>query len=199
MNAHHLILASQSPRRAEILQRLGYTLHTHAVDIDETPHPKEKPQDYVQRLAITKNHTAHAQLSHDKIHIPIISADTCVALNTQILGKPSHQEHAATMLRLLSGKTHQVYTSVAVQYQGILRYVVQTNHVTFKTLSEQEITAYIATGEPMDKAGSYGIQGLGGLFVSHLAGSFTGVMGLPIFDTVQLLQQYGIETPPFGS
>lgn len=184
-----LILASGSPRRYEILTQLGYTVCRQPASIDETPYTNELPHDYVHRLAIEKNRAVQAA------HAPIISADTSVVLDNKILGKPESSEHAFAMLRQLSGQTHQVLTGVCVSWQGREVACVQCNEVQFKELNHQEIMAYIATGEPLDKAGAYGIQGLGGLFVAHLSGSFTGVMGLPIFETVDLLHQCGVPTP----
>lgn len=128
---------------------------------------------------------------------PILTADTTVAYQNQILGKPKNEAHAAEMLAQLSATTHQVYTAVSVYWQGETRTLLQQSDVTFKTMSAAEIAAYIAGGEPMDKAGAYGIQGLGGVFVAHLQGSFTGVMGLPVFETVELLTQFGLAVPPF--
>ena len=122
-----------------------------------------------------------------------------VALHNQILGKPKDVADAQRILTALSGCVHQVLTAVCVSYQGHEYACIQKNQVQFKSLTQNEIHAYIATGEPMDKAGAYGIQGLGGVFVANLSGSFTGVMGLPVFETMQLLQQIGWATPPFFS
>jgi len=127
-----------------------------------------------------------------------LPADTTVAYQNHILGKPETKEHAAAMLEQLSGQTHQVLTAVCVYWQGKARKVLQTSDVSFKTLSSDEISAYIQSGEPMDKAGAYGIQGLGGVFVEHLQGSFTGVMGLPVYETVGLLKQFDLTVPPFS-
>lgn len=191
-----ILLASNSPRRYEILSNLGYSVQTCAANIDETPHPNESAKDYVLRLAIEKNRSVRTQLSGSPQ--TIISADTSVVLNDQILGKPHSPEHATQMLQALSGKTHQVLTAVCVSHNGQEFAQVQTNQVQFKSLSNAEIAAYIATGEPTDKAGAYGIQGIGGIFVVNLSGSFTGVMGLPVFETIQLLQRCGVATPPFS-
>ncbi len=189
-----LLLASASPRRREILSNLGYTVAVFSSDIDETQLPNELPADYVLRLAVEKNRA----VAHKYGSMPIVSADTAVVLDGMILGKPENQEHAAHMLRRLSGSVHQVLTAVCVSFQGREQAAVQSSDVRFKTLSEPEIAAYIASGEPMDKAGAYGIQGIGGVFVSHLSGSFTGVMGLPVFETLQLLRQCGAAVPPFS-
>lgn len=198
---NRIYLASGSPRRREILENLGYTVQRLPAEIDETPYPQEKAADYVQRLAREKNAAAVAQwqAAHDEPpEFPILTADTTVAYQNQILGKPENEAHAAEMLAQLSATTHQVYTAVSVYWQGETRTLLQQSDVTFKTMSAAEIAAYIASGEPMDKAGAYGIQGLGGVFVAHLQGSFTGVMGLPVFETAALLAQFGLAVPPFG-
>ena len=181
-----LILASGSPRRHELLMQLGFQVQKQPADIDETRQNGEAPEDYVARLAVV------AAQSPD---MPVVSADTCVVLGDEILGKPESPEHARQMLRRLSGKTHRVLTGVCVSLGGRAVHCVQVNEVRFKALSEEEIAAYLSTGEPFDKAGGYGIQGIAGCFVAHLSGSFTGVMGLPVFETVQLLQQCGIALP----
>lgn len=185
-----LTLASASPRRREILQSLGYTVQQAAADIDETPQPQENAADYVQRMAREKNRAARRL--YPNAVLPLLSADTVVALDGQILGKPQSPEHAFALLNALSGSTHQVLTAVCVWYGGTERQVLQCSDVRFKTLSEQEIRAYIASGEPMDKAGAYGIQGIGGTFVAHLSGSFSGVMGLPVYETAALLAECGL-------
>lgn len=181
-----IYLASASPRRLSILQNLGLEVEVCAADIDETPYPIENALDYVERMAREKNHAAVQK--NPQANAPILSADTTVALNGQILGKPQSEDEARTMLRSLSGSTHQVLTAVCLSYLGQEFCLVQSSDVQFKSLTEQEISDYIATGEPMDKAGAYGIQGLGGLFVAHLSGSFTGVMGLPVYETAILLR-----------
>ena len=186
-----LILASGSPRRHELLTQLGFQVQKQPADIDETRQNGEAPEDYVARLAVEKNRVVAVQ-SPD---MPVVSADTCVVLGDEILGKPESPEHARQMLRQLSGQTHRVLTGVCVSLGGRTVHCVQVNEVRFKPLSEEEIAAYLSTGEPFDKAGGYGIQGIAGCFVAHLSGSFTGVMGLPIFETVQLLQQCGIALP----
>ena len=191
-----LYLASNSPRRREILQNLGYTIHNIAAEIDETPHPNETAHDYVLRLAVAKNRAARQAHPHAR-QFPVISADTSVVHRGAILGKPATPEHAAAMLRELSGDTHQVLTAVCVSFVEHEHACVQQNNVQFCPLGDAQIAAYIATGEPLDKAGAYGIQGIGGVFVQHLAGSFTGVMGLPVFETIALLQRCGAAVPPF--
>lgn len=198
---HILYLASGSPRRREILEKLGYRIIRLASEIDETPKEGENADDYVRRMAREKNASAVAAWAAQNAgepDFPILTADTSVALDNRILGKPETRNQAEAMLRALSGKKHQVMTAVCVFFKGQTAGVLQTSDVRFKTLSEQEISAYVATGEPMDKAGAYGIQGLGGMFVADLSGSFTGVMGLPVYETVELFKCAGVAVPPFS-
>ncbi|KAA6208331.1 Maf family protein [Avibacterium paragallinarum] len=195
MSNPQLYLASQSPRRLQLLQQLGLCVATFNADIDETPKIDELPADYVARMACEKNHAARQALQNQPNflpHLPILSADTIVVCDQQILGKPQTTLHAQQMLEQLSARTHQVLTAVCVSLEERQAVMVQSSDVTFKPLTLQEIQAYIATGEPMDKAGAYGIQGLGGIFISHIEGSFTGIMGLPIFETATLLRQMGV-------
>ncbi|MDO4998075.1 MAG: nucleoside triphosphate pyrophosphatase [Neisseria sp.] len=197
-----LYLASASPRRREILHNLGFELEVFVKEIDETPQANETAAAYVARMAREKNlaaQNAWQQLHHTPADAPIVSADTTVALAQQILGKPENAADARAMLRALSGNTHQVLTAVCISWQGEMREIVQSSDVRFKELSDEEIERYIATGEPMDKAGAYGIQGLAGVFIADLAGSFTGVMGLPVYETCQLLAELNYATPPFAT
>lgn len=191
-----IYLASASPRRREILGNLGYEVVVNVAEIDETPYPNEGAHDYVLRMAVGKNAAAVARFQ--AADAPVLSADTTVAHHDVILGKPESPAHAKAMLQRLSGSVHQVLTAVCVSWAGQQFSVVQTSDVHFRVLSDLEIDRYIASGEPMDKAGSYGIQGVAGVFVSHLAGSFTGVMGLPVCETAQLLAQCGWAVPPFA-
>lgn len=194
-----ILLASASPRRRDLLEQLGYTVRCCAAPIDETPYPDETARDYVRRMAVEKNRAAVQQQppSNDSAAPPLLSADTTVAFNGRILGKPADADDAAAILSALSGQTHQVLTAVCLSRNGIEHTVVQQSDVHFRPLSAAEIAAYIASGEPMDKAGAYGIQGQAAVWVSHLSGSFSGVMGLPVYETVQLLQQCGWPVPPF--
>ncbi|OOF70604.1 Maf family protein [Rodentibacter caecimuris] len=185
-----IYLASNSPRRWALLQQLGINLIRVEGEVDETPYQNEEASAYCLRIALAKNQAAQAEHSRRSLaNYPIVTADTTVSIHNQILGKPKDQDEAFQMLKLLSGKTHQVFTAVCVSYNQQQFSRLQTSDVIFKKITEEEIRAYIATGEPMDKAGAYGIQGLGGIFVQHLAGSFTGVMGLPIAETAELLKR----------
>ena len=194
----NVCLASASPRRLALLQQLGLDVQKLVVEIDETPLADEPADVYVVRMAKEKLQAAlmyAKETGVDLSHVPVLAADTTVALDGEIFGKPTNEVDAAKMLGCLSGKVHQVMSAVAIFHQGEYLQMMQNSDVHFKTLEEDEILRYIATGEPLDKAGAYGIQGLGGLFVTHLSGSFTGVMGLPLFETAQLLKQCGIDLP----
>ncbi|MDO4697131.1 MAG: Maf family protein [Pasteurellaceae bacterium] len=189
-----IYLASASPRRWQLLEQLGLELFPLNSEIDETPLPNEDAKSYCLRLAVAKNQQAQGvRSSQQSAKLPILTADTTVSIDGLILGKPENELHAYQMLKQLSGRTHQVFTAVCVSWEQQQLACVQTSEVTFKPLSDEEIWAYIATQEPMDKAGAYGIQGIGGTFVRHLSGSFTGVMGLPLYETADLLTQIGIE------
>jgi len=191
-----IYLASASPRRREILVSLGFQPVLLTAETDETALPSEAVADYVARMARQKN--AAAAQRGLALAQPLLSADTVVALDNAILGKPRDAAHARELLESLSGREHQVWTAVCVSLGGQTLEAAQRSDVRFKKLSTQEIAAYIASGEPLDKAGAYGIQGIGGVFVAHLTGSFSGVMGLPVFETVQLLHQLGAPVPPFA-
>lgn len=188
-----LYLASNSPRRWELLQNLGLSLARIEGEIDETPYPNEAVKAYCLRIAQAKNYAAQATRQRLALpDLPLLTADTTVAIDNHILGKPADKAEAYQMLKQLSGRVHQVFTAVCVSFQGNTHSLVQTSEVTFKPLTDEMIWAYIETGEPMDKAGAYGIQKLGGIFIEHLSGSFTGVMGLPIAETAALLARCGI-------
>ncbi|MGX2967143.1 Maf family protein [Ursidibacter sp. B-7004-1] len=194
---NEIYLASNSPRRWELLQQLGLGLRALSSEIDESPNMNEPAKDYCLRMAKEKNIKAQAvRLTNNLAELPILTADTTVSIYQHILGKPTNQADAQRMLKMLSGNTHQVFTAVCISYQGKLFSILQQSDVEFKVLSEQEINAYIATQLTMDKAGAYGIQGIGGAFVKHLSGSFTGVMGLPIYETCELFKQCGIAIFP---
>ena len=178
-----LYLASGSPRRQELLTQLGVTFEKVVPGIEEVRRPHEDAQHYVARLAREKAQAGVALASED---LPVLGADTIVILNGEVLEKPRDEAHAAAMLRKLSGNTHQVMTAVALaDSQQTLDCLVVTD-VTFRTLSDDDIAAYVASGEPLDKAGAYGIQGLGGCFVRKINGSYHAVVGLPLVETYEL-------------
>jgi septum formation protein len=163
-------------------------------DVDETPLADERGIDYVQRLARLKVEAGvRARQARHLPAGPMLAADTTVTLDGCILGKPRDAEEAAAMLRRYGGRTHTVLTAVAVAYQGQIRVGLNESQVTFKILTETEIAAYVASGEPFDKAGGYGIQGRAALFIEHLSGSYSGVMGLPLYETAELLREVGFE------
>ncbi|NND65432.1 MAG: septum formation inhibitor Maf [Gammaproteobacteria bacterium] len=187
-----IYLASKSLRRLQLLQQLGLDCDVLAVDVDETPLVDEASESYVQRLAVKKARQASERVT--KKNQPIVAADTTVTCDGKILGKPKDQAHAFKMWQSLSANTHQVFTGVAVAMGGNIEQQVCCTAVTFRALSEDDMTRYWASGEPQDKAGGYGIQGKGALFVSHIEGSYSNVVGLPLFETGQLLSQAGIES-----
>lgn len=184
-----IVLASASPRRSELLQQIGIRHVIKAVDIDETPWPHESPLAYVERVAAEKSAVCRAILQDD---LPVLAADTSVVCEGQIMGKPENFQHAATMLNKLSGRSHQVYSAVSLRGDHHWQ-AVSVSEVRFRPLSQAEILAYWQTGEPQDKAGAYAIQGLASIFVESITGSFSGVMGLPLFETAQLLAKQGIK------
>ena len=197
-----IYLASQSPRRSQLLQQLGVR---HAIlvantdgDIAEDAEaievvlPGEAPRDYVQRVTGLKLDAAVARLQRRGLaQAPVLTSDTTVALGTEILGKPVDAADAKAILRKLSGHTHEVLTAVALQH-GAQRYeALCVSTVRFMAMSEAQIDAYVASGEPFGKAGAYGVQGLAAAMIEHMEGSYSGIMGLPVFETAQLLRQIG--------
>lgn len=189
-----LYLASQSPRRKSLLQQLGLNCIVLPSDVDETPYMNEGVENYVMRLARHKAEVCRQYLRDQKLELlPILAADTTVCVDGRILGKPESEQEAYNMLKSLSGRRHQVHTAVAVATVQDTDVAISTTHVEMAVLSDADILAYVASGESMDKAGAYGIQGLAGIFIKSIDGSYSGVMGLPIFETAQLLRNAGIE------
>ncbi|ARU30650.1 septum formation inhibitor Maf [Sulfuriferula sp. AH1] len=197
-----IYLASRSPRRRELLAQMGVNYDVLLLretsgrcDVDETPKENELPHDYVARIALAKAELGWQRACQRGIlRHPVLGADTTVTLDNEILGKPGSVERAVAMLAKLSGRTHQVMTSVALAYQNRVHQLTSVSEVTFKHLSSHEIEQYAISGEPLDKAGGYAIQGRGAIFVRHLNGSYSGVMGLPIFETAELLNRYNSPT-----
>jgi len=185
-----LILASASPRRQALLRQVGIAFRQQVAEIDETPLDNEVAEDYVVRLALEKARAVRQHSVDDGL--PVLGADTAVVVDGRPLGKPENLAHARQMLQLLSGREHRVMSAVALVRS---REAVQlsVSRVWFRPLSENEIDAYWRTGEPQDKAGAYAIQGVGAIFIERLEGSYTGVMGLPLYETGQLLQEFGIQ------
>lgn len=185
----NLILASASPRRQELLRMLGLTFTVTTADINETMDPAKGAEVEVARICRAKAEAVLPQTGPDTV---IIAADTIVCVDDRILGKPHSPDEAREMLRMLSGRTHQVRTGVTVCSHEKSITEVDTTGVRFRTLSDSEIDAYVKTGEPMDKAGAYGIQGRASIFAEALEGDYFNVMGLPLCRLSQILQQFGI-------
>jgi len=182
-----LILASGSPRRLQLMADAGYEFTVEPADIDETPLPNEPAASYVARLANDK--ARHVAERHPEA--VVIGADTIVALDGELLGKPADADDAGAMLGRLSGRAHEVLTGVAVARDGDVYGIVEVSRVWFRTLGRPEIDAYVATGEPLDKAGSYAIQGLGGAFVERTEGAWDNIVGLPMAVVARLLAERG--------
>lgn len=179
----HLVLASGSPRRHELLALLGWDFTVVVPDVDESSRPAEDPISYVRRIAHTK--ALAVEVAADAV---VVAADTTVEIDGRILGKPVDGDDARAMLRELSGRTHRVHTAVVVRHGGDLRDDVVTTHVTFVPLTEAMLAWYLATGEPMDKAGAYALQGAGGVLVERIDGSASNVVGLPLAQLAALLR-----------
>lgn len=199
-----IYLASQSPRRRELLKQIGINFEMLLLrsdprrnpEVDETPHAGEQPEGYVKRVAQAKAEAGYAALRFRNLpSFPVLAADTTVTLGNRIFGKPDSAEHAVDMLRQLSGTEHQVLSAVAIALDEHVEVALSTSTVRFVTLSEERIRRYLLTREYADKAGGYAIQGQAGAFVEYLSGSYSGVMGLPLFETVQLLQHFDYPTP----
>ena len=193
-----IYLASRSPRRRELLLQIGVRFHMLMFrdnpetdpDLDEAVLAGETPRAYVERVARAKAHAGWRRLEQRNLpRAAVLAADTTVAIDDRILGKSADRRDAATMLAALSGRRHEVLSSVALKYESQLECAVSVSEVEFKVLSEAEIRQYVATGECDDKAGAYAIQGRAAQFVSELRGSFSGVMGLPLYETAQLLER----------
>lgn len=188
MNQQLIILASASPRRTELLDQIAVRHRTQPALIDETVLPNETPEDYVARMAQEKCQKI-AEIADD---LPVLGSDTVVVCDARILGKPADEVDHQRMMRLLSGRTHQVMTAVALQTQERRESAMSLSEVEFRQLELAEIAAYWRSGEPRDKAGGYAIQGLAAEFISSLRGSYSGVMGLPLYETAQMLHSFNI-------
>jgi septum formation protein len=192
-DAHPIYLASRSPRRRALLEQIGVRFAA-LVDgdgdaVDESVHPEETPEAYVERVTRAKADAGWARMRNAGLAAaPVLAADTAVVADRRILGKPADRAEAARMLALLSARTHEVLTGVALRDAAGCGYALSRSRVTFRRLDDDEIRAYLATGEADDKAGAYAIQGHAAQFVADLAGSYSGVMGLPLFETAQLIE-----------
>ncbi len=187
-----IILASASPRRRELLAQIGVGFDTLTVEADETPKPGEKPDQYVHRVAAEKSLLGQKSCQES---FPVLGADTEVVMDGKIFGKPDDFDHARDMLMHLSGREHRVFSAVSLRFGDSHWQALSISRVSFRPITELEIEAYWASGEPRGKAGAYAIQGLGAVFVERLEGSFSGVMGLPLFETAGLLRIVGIRIP----
>lgn len=194
-----IYLASRSPRRRELLKQLGVSfemllLREHSArvpDVNEEVKAGESPDRYVERVCRTKAEIGWLRVLQRSLpRLPVLAADTTVCIGERVFGKPANREGAAAMLRTLSGHEHRVLTAVAVAWENGVELIVNENLVRFRDLTEPEIQQYVDTGEPMDKAGGYAIQGRAAAFIPEILGSYTGVMGLPLYETAVLLSKY---------
>ena len=199
-----IYLASQSPRRRELLKQIGVNFEMlllrsdprRNIDVDETPHEGELPENYVLRVSRAKAETGYTMLQLRNLpSFPVLAADTTVTLDGKIFGKPANDEQAADMLGQLSGREHQVLSAVAIALGDHVEIALSTSSVRFARLSEERIRRYVRTHEYRGKAGGYAIQGYAGAFIEHISGSYSGVMGLPLFETVQILQNFDFPVP----
>jgi len=198
-----IYLASKSPRRRELLRQIGVEFEilmlreapglTEAVS--EIPHPNEDPEVYVRRVAREKGEAGWQTVLERKLPFrPVLSADTTVSIDGKILGKPADADEAIKILQWLSGRTHEVLTAITVTAEGKMSEALSRSEVRFAHLDEASLRAYCATKEPYDKDGAYGVQGLAAQFIEFISGSYSGIMGLPLFETAQLLQKAGVKT-----
>jgi len=199
-----IYLASKSPRRRELLKQIGINFEVlllrtdprRKVDVDETPLAGEAPLDYVRRICEAKVRAGWNALGFRSLpRFPVLAADTAVILDDCILGKPRDSADAAAMLARLSGRKHQVYSAVAMAFEERVEIRINISTITFTELGTERIQHYLASNEAYDKAGAYAIQGRAGAFVQHIEGSYSGVMGLPLYETIELLQSFGHPAP----
>ncbi|MEO6431535.1 MAG: Maf family protein [Nitrosospira sp.] len=205
LSENRIYLASRSPRRRELLKQIGVNFGTlllreaapRGADMAEIVLSGEAPAGYTRRIAVAKAEMGRARLLERRLtELPVLAADTAVVLGERIFGKPENGAHAKEMLRALSGQTHQVLTAVAVAAQNGIQVSMSSSVVRFRDISEHEIQCYLSVGEALDKAGGYAIQGMAAVFIAEISGSYSGVMGLPLFETAQLLQESGVEIFP---
>lgn len=189
-----IYLASASPRRQDLLHQLGIEFDVVLPEVSELRQHGESPAEYVRRVATEKARQGFAMIERRRSPSrPVLGADTCVVLDGEILGKPDNRRQAQAMLRRLSGRAHLVLTAVAVVYGAVEHSALNTSHVVFRPVTDSEIAQYWGTGEPVDKAGAYAIQGQAAAFVSRIEGSYSGVVGLPLYEAAQLLKEIGLD------
>ena len=189
--SHDIYLASASPRRRELLEQIGVSYQLLKVDVPEVRDPSESPEEYVLRVALAKARAGLALLGGSNQQ-PVLGADTAVVLDGEVLGKPRDRDDAIAMLQRLGGREHLVLSGVALVRGDEVQSRLSVSHARFRQIGDDEALTYWHTGEPADKAGGYAIQGLAAMFIERLEGSYSGVMGLPLFETAQLLRQFGI-------
>jgi septum formation protein len=201
ISTNRVYLASRSPRRRELLKQIGIAFELlllredlrRDVDVDETPSPGEFPVDYVIRVARAKAEAGWIRIASRRLQLyPVLAADTAVVLDGGIIGKPADARGAQQLLQRLSGQTHQVMTAVAVAREARIETALSISAVEFRELADGEIQRYVASGEPLDKAGAYAIQGRAAVFVRAISGSYSGIMGLPLFETAELLGRFDV-------
>lgn len=202
---NQIYLASRSPRRRELLRQIGVKFNLllmretlgRPVDIDEAPFSDEVPTDYIYRIVRSKANEGRRRITQRKLPLlPVLVADTMVTLDGCILGKPRSIEHAEEILTSLSGRSHQVLTAIAISVRDDVHVRLSTSTVRFREITEREIRKYLANNNVLDKAGAYAIQGLAAAFIVEISGSYSGIMGLPLYETAQLLEEIGIEIFP---
>lgn len=195
-----IYLASRSPRRRELLTQIGVRFELlmfrgvprEDPDVDEAVLPDETPEDYVVRVTLAKAQAGVRRIrERHLIPHPVLAADTTVEIEGNVIGKPEHEADAVAILQRLSGRTHRVLTAVALSDNGSTEHLLSISEVRFRALGSEEIRRYVASGEPLDKAGAYGIQGRAAVFIEEIKGSYTGIMGLPLYETALLLRRYG--------
>ncbi len=195
-----IYLASRSPRRRELLTQIGVRFELlmfrgiprEDPEIDEAVLPQESPEEYVVRVTLAKAQAGVRRVrERHLISYPVLAADTTVEIEGQVIGKPEHEADAVAILQHLSGRTHRVLTAVVISDGGRVEHLLNVSDVRFRPLEQQEIRRYVASGEPFDKAGAYGIQGRAAIFVEEIKGSYTGIMGLPLYETALLLRRFG--------
>ena len=201
ISANRVYLASRSPRRRELLKQIGIAFEIlmmreeprRGVDVDEAPLAGEAPAAYVTRIAQAKAEVGWRLIARRRLSpYPVLSADTTVVFDGEIIGKPNNEQHAQQLLQRLSGKTHHVLTAIAVARGAHVETALSSSAVEFRELDAHEIRRYVASGEPLDKAGAYAIQGRAAVFVRAISGSYSGIMGLPLFETAELLRRFDV-------
>ena len=190
-----LFLASKSPRRKVLLNQIGIQCHSFATDIDETYPPGESPENYAIRMAKEKSQAGWKKVSTHTANSIVLGADTCIALDNNILGKPRNQQHGIRILMSLAGRSHHVLSAVAITHQQQTGYRLSKSKVTFAPLTQQQCEDYWHKNESMDKAGGYAIQGFAASFIYEISGSYSGILGLPLFETTELLHEFEYPLP----